>query len=97
MRAVHDPEPVVVTVGEHGWARRSRLADVLITDAVDDDEGAAAAAELLDAYPGLAMVLLPLPGNRIAVTVRGGQGPRVVRALACVDVATALYLQVCSG
>ncbi len=92
-------EPVVVTVGEPGWARRCRLADVLITEGANGDVAAAAAtvAALLDTYPGLAMILLPLPGNRIAVGVRDRGGPRVVRAPACAEVAAALYRQACSG
>jgi len=83
-------EPVVVTVGEDGWARRCRLADVLITDGVTGDVTAIVAA-LLDAYPGLTMVLVPLPGNRTAVGSRDGR-LRVLRTPATAEVAAVLYL-----
>lgn len=65
-----DRAPVIVAVrGEH-WARRARLADVLVCDAPDLDRAMGTCAELFHRYPGLSLVALCLPDNVIALGSR---------------------------
>ena len=64
-----DPEPVIVTVGEPGWARRARLADILLgTPSTAPSPGV-----FLDRYPGLLFVAWHLPGGVSVVHTRDGR------------------------
>lgn len=69
----HDPEPVIVAVGDRNWARRARLADVLLLDADELESAARMRDELFGRYPGLSMVVLRLPGDVIAIGRRCGR------------------------
>lgn len=67
----HDPEPVIVMLGEPGWVRRARLADVLVGDSDRLGHATRTCAELFGSYPGLALVLLRLSGGLVLVAGRG--------------------------
>lgn len=67
-----DPEPVLVAIGEPGWTRRARCADILI-GRLKPREYATRAKRLLSRYPGLSLVVLVEPAGRIAVVARDGE------------------------
>lgn len=57
-----DPEPVLVVIGETGWGRRARCADVLIGEVSGPDCVEENRDVLFSSYPGLSLAGLTMPG-----------------------------------
>jgi hypothetical protein len=65
-------DPVVETVHGTRITRRCAVADVVRTQATSERAALLTARALLDLLPGLALVTVDLPGNRVAVVSAEG-------------------------
>lgn len=65
MISMSDPEPVMVVIGEQGWTRRARCADVLLGEVDRVEEARDWSARLFAHYPGLSVVALAVPSGLV--------------------------------
>lgn len=68
-----DPEPATVAVGEPGWVRNARLADILTGEAADATRAHRLCDELLASHPGVTLVAVALPDDLALLTTRDAQ------------------------